>query len=404
MQGRGMRLVSIAGFEVRIDASWLFIAALMVWTLYSDIFARSAPGLAPALRLTMAVIAMLALFAGLVLHELAHSLAARRYDVKVGGITLFIFGGIAELVDEPTNAKSEFWIAVAGPVASFTLAAAAYVTAGVMPATDAFVPVRAVLGYLATINVSLALFNLVPAFPLDGGRILRAAVWHFTGSLRRATVIATRGGMIFAWLLIVTGVLSLFGAGDAIGLWFVLIGMFLLNAANGSYSEMLLRQHLHDRTVATLMTSNPRTVAPDMALAELIDRVMIGEGRSFLPVVEAGALVGVIDAATIREVARSLWATTTVREVMAPPDAGNSIADGAAADIVLRHMAKTGRRKLVVVRHASVAGVITLADLLNYVSLREQLDPSRTARLAAKPNPEAPHLEKTAPSSQREGE
>jgi Zn-dependent protease len=385
-----MRLISIAGFQIRIDASWLFIASLLVWTLYSGVFADLAPGIAPATRLTMAVVAMLLLFTGLVLHELAHALVARRFGVKIGGITLFIFGGIAELVDEPTDARAEFWIAIAGPLASFALAALAYLVGGLLPASGAFLPLRAVLGYLATINVSLALFNLVPAFPLDGGRILRAALWRFGGNLTRATVIASRIGMAFAWLLILTGILSLFGAGDALGLWFVLIGMFLLNAAYASYSEIRFREHLGGRTVATLMTHNPRTVKPEMSLADLIDRVMISEGRSFLPVVDAGTLVGVIDAATIRKVDRSRWPTTTVREIMAPPGPENCIAADAAADTVLQHMARTGRRKLVVVGHGGAAGVITLADLLNYVSLLELLRPSRKTQLAAKLNQQVP--------------
>lgn len=370
---RGFRLFRIAGFDVKIDVSWFFIAALLVWSLNAGVFPASMPGLSAATYTGMAVVAALAFFAGVILHELAHSLVARAYGLEMGGITLFVFGGVAELPQEPQSAVSEFWIAVAGPAASLVLAAGCWLVASGLPGLPVEAPTRAVLDYLAQVNLAVALFNLVPAFPLDGGRVLRSLVWRATGDGVRATVIAARAGTAFAWLLMAAGGWMLLAGGDAGGLWFVLIGMFLLSAAQSSLAQTVLRDRLTGRRVSEMMTPDPVTTSPETTLADLADRVMRAQGLSFLPVTEGGRHVGTISASALRAVPVEDWPRVNVSAVMDPAGSGSEIDPRASAFDAVTQMGQSGRRKLVVVTEGRPVGVLTLADLLSYVQTLQEM-------------------------------
>lgn len=369
MPTNGIHLFDIAGFRIRVDPSWLFIAALMVWNFYSTVLPEAAPGLAPMTYFIMAVSLMLSFFIGLVIHELAHSLMARRFGLKVGGISLFIFGGIAELTEEPHDARSDFWIAVAGPVATLVIAAACQIAARGLAHYDTLMPARVVIEHLGLFSLGMAIFNLVPAFPLDGGRMLRAAIWKITQEPLRATAIAAGFGVGFAWLLIVLGLAALFSAGDLAGLWLVLIGVFLMTLAQGSRSEAILRRHLGGRTIASVMSRDPVTSTPEASVADVVDTLMLANGLSFLPVCDQSRVVGVLDAAAIRGLDRDLWASTRVDQIMEPIRADLVVEPDAASEQVLTQMARTGRRKLLVMRQGRLAGVVTLADLLQFVGL-----------------------------------
>jgi Zn-dependent protease/CBS domain-containing protein len=369
MSYRGFHIFDIAGFNIRVDASWLFIAALMVWGFYRNAFPDAAPGLPDGDYILMAVSVILAFFVGLVVHEAAHSLMARQFGLKVGGITLFVFGGVADLTDEPHDPKSEFWIALAGPAASLAIAAVCTATSRMMAAAETAVPARVVLDHLAMLNVTMAVFNLVPAYPLDGGRMLRAVLWHTFGNQFRATMIAAALGIFFAWVLVLTGITALFTAGDSMGLWLVLIGMFLLTLAHASRADTLLRTHLGGRMVASVMTPGPVTTKPEATLADVIDKIVLATGHAFLPVVAHGRLRGVIDATAIRTIDRDLWPTTTVAQIMEPLGPDNTVEPDTACEMVLHQMVRTGLRKLVVARQDHLVGVVTIADLMNYVGL-----------------------------------
>jgi Zn-dependent protease len=370
MFGHSVKLFDLFGFEIKVDASWLLIAALIVWSLASGYLPQVLPGLGPGAYLALAIAAMLGLFGSLILHELAHSLVARHYGLGIGGITLFLFGGVAELVDEPKSAGSEFWIAIAGPVMSFVLAALFGLAA---MATGAEGIVGTILAYLASINLVLAVFNLLPAFPLDGGRVLRAWLWHRSGDMLEATRKASGAGAILALGLMGLGLFSALSGGGIGGLWLVLIGFFVLNASRGTYQRLLMQNSLRGRRVAELMTPDPWTATPEMTLSELADRVMLAHAVSFAPVVEQGRVIGQIDAARMREVAREDWATTRVAETMAPLTDADLIAPRMTAEEALQRLSDGPQRKLIVAEGRRLRGILSLRDLMGHIAVVQAL-------------------------------
>lgn len=373
-----IRLFNVFGFQVRLDPSWFLIAALIVWSLSAGYFPHAVTDLGPAGYLALSVVAMLGLFACLILHELSHSLVARRFGLGVGSITLFIFGGVAELDEEPASARSEFWIAIAGPVMSFALAGAFLLALAYSRQVGLPVSVLALFEYLAIVNIVLALFNLLPAFPLDGGRVLRAVLWARLGDVVRATRIASSAGVFFAYLLIGLGLLSVFAGGQLGGLWQVVIGLFLLTAARTTYQQLLTRMALKGKTVATIMTAEPWTVGPEETLSELVESTMLRHAVSFAPVVEDGMLLGYIDQHVLRRIDRENWPDTRVGDVFVAFDDDNMTTPDVSVEDLMRRILKTGRRKYLVVAGHRLAGIITLADILSYLSVSQELGTPQT--------------------------
>lgn len=271
MFGRKIKLMSLSGFNVHIDASWIFLALLIVWTLSAGYFPAEIRGLETSAYWLMGVFGALGLFASLILHEFSHSYVARKMGLEIKGITLFIFGGVAEMEKEPENARTEFWMAVAGPLTSLFLGAVFFGlektgTEMVWPAQ-----IIVVLGYLWRINVILALFNLLPGFPLDGGRILRSALWAWKDDIRWATHWAVRSGNLIGTVLMILGILS-FLAGNFIGgLWWFLIAMFLKGAARSSESSLLVREYLKGEPVGRYMNLHPITISPRTSVEDAVN-------------------------------------------------------------------------------------------------------------------------------------
>ncbi|MFQ5623289.1 MAG: site-2 protease family protein [Paracoccaceae bacterium] len=366
-------LFRILGFEIRVDPSWLLIAALIVWSLSSQYFPASLPGRDSGVYFGLGVLAMFGLFGSLLLHELSHSLVARRFGLKVGGITLFIFGGVAELTEEPHDARSEFQIAIAGPLASFALAflfnllAAAFAGEAGSPAALAF------FSYLGFINLVLAIFNLVPAFPMDGGRVLRAALWWRSGDLQAATRTSSRLGTLFGVFLMVYGLMRVFSGGGIGALWMILIGFFVFNASTSSYQSLRLKTVMKDHRIGELMTTDPVCADPDMPLDRLVHDVMLARNVSFLPVVANGVLLGYVDHRQVNGVARGDWPRTTVHDVMVPVDDANTLSPDRPTAEVVEILNRTGRRKYLVADGRRLLGVVSLSDLLAYFALRNSL-------------------------------
>lgn len=369
MFSHAVKLFSIAGFEVKIDPSWLIIAGLITWSLSQSYFPNTLPDVSATTYLAMAIVGMIGLFASLLLHELAHSVVARLHNVPIHSITLFIFGGMAEMGAQPASARVEFRIAIAGPIMSFCLAVLFW-----MPAQLAFViadisAVYSVLSYLALVNFVLAIFNLVPAFPLDGGRILRAYLWHRSGNSLSATKSATRAGTLFAYLLMILGLAVLFQGAVVTGLWYVMIGAFVLVAARASYASQLASTVFKDKTVVDVMMSNPVTASPDMTLSELVNHVMLRQGVSFVPVLEGQVLLGHIDKTILTGVDRENWGNTLVGDVFVGLEANIMIRPDTPVADLLAKIASIGRRKFMVVEGHELRGVITLADLTRYLDI-----------------------------------
>lgn len=373
MFANAIKLFSSNGFDIKIDPSWLVIATLVTWSLSQQYFPDVLPTLPQATYLIMAIAATLCFFASLLLHELAHSVVARRLGLPIKSITLFLFGGVAELEAEPKSAQVEFWVALAGPAMSLGLAFGFWVLEqGVALVFDA-APLRVVLSYLALINLVLALFNLVPAFPLDGGRVLRAYLWHRSGNVLSATETAAKSGSVFGYLLMMFGLLSLFQGAFVTGLWQLMIGGFLLLAARSSYQAQLAHVAFERKTVRDLMTRDLVTVGPEMTLADFVSKIVLRRGASIVPVLEAGILLGHMDRSVLSGIDRENWDSTQVGDVFAGLDEESVVAPDLPIPDLIARIGATGRRKFLVVQEHHLLGVISLSDLTHHLQASDYI-------------------------------
>ncbi len=368
-----VRLFSLLGFDISVDASWLLLGVLIAWTLAETVFPGITPGLTAATYWVMACFATVGLFTSIVFHETAHSLVARHYGLPIRGITLFIFGGVAEMTAEPHRPRDELLMAAAGPAASLLLAAASYALLLGVAAWDGPFSVVGVFWYLALINFILALFNLVPAFPLDGGRIFRAALWSWRGDLVWATRIASSAGNLFGIFLIVLGVIEVLQGDFVGGIWRFLIGMFLRGAAAASYSETLAQKLLAEIPIAQIMNPDPITVASDVSVQQFIDDYVYRYHHRWFPVTEDGSIVGSMAMQQATSVERALWPAIPVGRIMRPLSPDDTITPETDAFTALVQMRRTGQGRLVVVQHGSLFGMVSSRDLLDILSLEQEL-------------------------------
>jgi Zn-dependent protease len=378
MFGRRITLFKLLGFEVRLDASWIIIAVLVTWSLAMGVFPYTYRGLPRSEYWWMGIAGALGLFGSIIIHEFSHSLVARRYGLRMRGITLFIFGGVAEMEDEPSSAKTEFLMAIAGPIASIALGLIFYL---ISRAGRQVWPVGlvGVLSYLSWINWVLAAFNLIPAFPLDGGRVLRSALWHFQGNLSRATRIATVIGEGFGILLMAFAIFQLF-LGNLLGaFWYFLIGMFLRNASQTSYQQLMWRLALEGEPVRRFMHSDPVTVPPDLTLRDLVEDYIYRYHFKMYPVVADPEhhLAGCITTEEVKTIPREEWDRHTVQEVMQPCSPDNTVSPDTDAVKVLSKMSQTGLSRLLVTERDRLLAVISLKDLLNFLAVKLELEGRR---------------------------
>lgn len=384
-----VKIFTLNKFDIKVDPSWLVIAGLITWSLSQRYFPEALPDLDASSYVTMAIVAMLGLFASLLLHELAHSTVARHLGVPITSITLFLFGGVAELEAEPTSARAEFWIAVAGPVMSLCLA----VGFGALEYIAVFFGFPAalveILSYLALINLILALFNLLPAFPLDGGRVLRAYLWSRTGDVLAATRSATQSGVILAYVLMALGVVALFQGALVSGLWQIMIGGFVLIAARASFSAQLAKVAFDGKTVSALMTRNPIAASPEMTLSEFVNQIVLRDQVTFVPVTEDEVLLGHIDQSVLSGIDRENWANTRVGDVFVGLDQDVMVGPHVPVQDLLETISNTGRRKFLVVSDHKLIGVISLSDIARYLHHGSQKQPHAKER---HPYDKASHL------------
>ena len=367
MFSNAIKLFSVSGFDIKVDPSWLVIASLVTWSLSEQYFPKTLPDASHAAYVTMGIFGMLGLFGSLLLHELAHCVVARSLGVPTKSITLFIFGGMAHLGAELSSARDELWIAIAGPIMSLSLAITLWLFSRAAVATGISGATFEVISYLAMINLVLALFNLVPAFPLDGGRILRAYLWSRSGNVLSATQIAARSGTIFAYFLMCLGILALFQGAFLAGLWQLLIGGFVLVAARARYMDQLTRAVFEGKSVADLMTRNAITVGPEMKLAEFAHDIMLGHNVTFVPVIEADVLLGHIEQSVLSRIDRENWENTRVGDVFVGLEADSMVSPDLLVTDLLNIITSTGRRKFMVVVDHQLLGIITLADLSQHL-------------------------------------
>lgn len=371
--GKRVTLFRLLGFEVRVDLSWLVLAVLITWSLAVGVFPYYNEGLAPATYWWMGVIGAAGMFISILFHEFCHSLVARRFGLPMRGITLFIFGGVAEMEDEPPGPKAEFYMAVAGPLSSVVLGAAFYAAALLMEGAALIVPLQGVLAYLAAINWVLAAFNLIPAFPLDGGRVLRAALWQRKKDLRRATRVASRIGSGFGMFLIFVGVANFLLGNFIGGIWQFMIGMFLRTAAEMSYRQVVYRKALEGETVERFMNPQPVTVPASIFIKELVEAFIYRYYFKMYPVMDEDKLLGCITTRRVKEIPREEWGRWTVGERLDLCSEENTIDPGAGAMQALSLMGKTGNSRLMVVKDGRLVGIITLKDIMGYLYAKMEL-------------------------------
>jgi Zn-dependent protease/predicted transcriptional regulator len=373
MFGKSIKLFKLFGFTVKIDLSWVIIAFLVTWSLAAGLFPYRYKGFSGSTYWLMGIAGAIGLFFSIIFHEMTHSLVARRFGLPMKGITLFIFGGVAEMSDEPPNAKAEFSMAIAGPASSVFLAGCFY---GVyFLGTGAGWPlyVNGVTYYLGLINGILAAFNLVPAFPLDGGRVLRAALWSWKKNVKWATRTSARIGSGFGIVLIIFGVLSLIGGNLIGGIWWFLIGMFLRSAANMSYQQLMTRQALQGEPISRFMQPNVVSVAPETRIDDLVENYVYRYHYKMFPVVRDSELVGCITTRQIKEIPREEWGLHEVSEYIHSCSPDNTIGPNDDALKALSLMNKTGSSRLIVVDGDKLIGVIALKDMMKFLSLKVEL-------------------------------
>jgi Zn-dependent protease/predicted transcriptional regulator len=374
MFGKPVTLFRIFGFEVKIDWSWLILGALIVWSLATSLFPAWYKGLARGDYWAMGVAGAVGLFLSIVFHELWHSLIARRFGLKMRGITLFLFGGVSEMTDEPPSPKAEFFLAIAGPASSVVLAVI-FIAAGlVLRAGGPVTPANAVLSYLGVLNVVLAVFNLIPAFPLDGGRVLRAVLWGAWNDLRRATRAAARIGAGLGAGLMFLGVLQFLMGQSIGGIWTFIIGMFVRSAARSSYGQLVLRQALEGARVKQFMVKDAVAVKPDTTVEKLVEDFIYKYHFKMFPVVDGGKLVGCVTLNQVKSVAKPDWTARRVGDLANTCSADNTIGPDADVMAALAKMQRTGRSRLLVAEDDKLDGVIALKDIMGYITLKMDLE------------------------------
>lgn len=368
-----VHLFDVAGIKITIDYSWLIVFILVLWSLSAGYFPLYYAGQSTEIYWLAGMIATVLFFASILVHELSHALTAIRSGIKIPEITLFIFGGLAKLSQDPTDPKTELKIAIAGPLSSLVLAAIFAAIKALLrsePATLAY----GVFDYLAWINVALAVFNLVPGYPLDGGRILRAIVWWKTGSVARATKWASDIGQGFAWALMVLGGLQIFFGSLIGGLWLLFIGMFLRGIAMGGYQEVMIKQSLDGVRVSEVMIDKVITVPPELPLDQLTEGFFLRYGHGGFPVTTDGKTVGLISLGQVTAVPHEQRKTTTVVRAMSPLSAGIEIQPDQTLADALRKMTTTGSGRLLVMDGDTMKGMITKTGLLRFLEISRVLE------------------------------
>ena len=364
-----VRLGRIAGIEFGVNWSWLVVFALIVWTLASAVFPSTNPGLSKPAHIAMAIVAALLFFLSLLLHEFGHALRARREGIEIDGITLWLFGGVARFKGSFRSAGAEFRVAIAGPLVSLTLGAL-FVLIALIPGIPS--AVDGVVSWLGYINLSLLVFNLIPAPPLDGGRVLHAALWRWRGDYVWATRVAANVGRGFGYLLIGGGIAMFVFQSSFSGAWLAFLGWFLLNAATGEARYLLTQQALSGLRVSDVMTPNPVVVSPDMRLGDFMDSIVLSKRHTTYPVVEDGTPVGLLPFRCVAAVSRTEWDSRRVRDCLIPLREVPVLREGEdAADAVAELSQSAGGHGLVV-SNGGLAGIISTSDLARALEARRR--------------------------------
>ena len=370
-----IRLGRIFGVEIGLHYSWFIIAVLITFSLAQQFKLTNAEW-SGGLRWALALITAVLFFASIVIHELSHALVAKARGLPVRSITLFALGGVAQMEKEAADAKTEFWMGIIGPITSFVIGVICLLLAlllGWTPSGLPQTPVAAMLMWLGVINIGLAIFNMVPGFPLDGGRVLRGLIWWITGNAKRATTIAARVGQVIAFVMILYGVMQFFGGAGFNGLWLAFIGWFLLSASRESHAQMVIADGLRGLRVGDVMSRDYLVVDAYSNLQTFAEEHLMRTGRRFFVVSLNGQPEGVITPAEIAAVPRARWPYTTVADVMQPLERVHTVRDDTSITEALELMGKYDLNQLPVIVNGSLVGVISRAHVVQLLQTRAQL-------------------------------
>ena len=375
-----IKLGRIFGIEIGLHYSWFLIALLVVFSLGGH-FQMMNPEWSAGAAWATALVTGLLFFAAIVVHELSHAAVAKMRGLPVRSITLFALGGVANIEREAADAKTEFWMGIVGPITSAVIGFICLALASALgwsPSTEgmmtAATPPLAMLVWLGYINIMLAVFNMIPGFPLDGGRVLRAIVWWTTGDADRSTRIAARTGQFVAIFFIVWGIFNFFSGGGFGGLWFAFIGWFLLNAAQASYAQVEIIQSLKGKTVGDVMTEDCPTVDGNTNLQTFADEFLLKTGRRCFIVAEQGRIAGLVTPHEVKEIERSKWAFTTLFDVMLPLDRLRTVEPEMPVAEALELMGREDVNQLPVVREGRLEGIISRGHILQLLQTRAELN------------------------------
>jgi Zn-dependent protease len=364
------RIGRVFGIEIRIDSSWLVIFVLFSWFLAGSYFPKAHPHWSVSLNWITGILTSLFVFASVLAHELTHSLVATKQGEKVQSITLFILGGVAQIKEEPNEPLKEFAMAVVGPLSSFFLAII-FLLVSLLTATVSE-PVKAAAYFLFTTNLILGAFNLLPGFPMDGGRVFRSILWKVTGDLKKATRIASLAGDGIAYLLIFLGILQFLRA-DYGGLWWVLIGWFLHNAAARGYSQVLIKSALEGLKARDLMNTDFETVPAGLPVQALVDDYILKKKERVFLVTVGGDLKGIVCLEDVKALPRDEWQQSPVSQIMTPKDRLQFVPLDADGNEILASLTTRDVHQIPVMVGDKVAGIICRSDILRVLQLKSEL-------------------------------
>jgi Zn-dependent protease len=360
----------ILDIPIGLDYSWFLIFGLLTWTLAASYYPTEFADWPTAQYWLMGTVTAIMLFVSVVLHELGHSAVAIHYKIPVRRITLMIFGGVAEIGGEPPSAAAEFWVAIAGPLVSSALA---IFFSLLVPFLADVAPLLALAKYLAYINGALAIFNLIPGFPLDGGRVFRAIIWGVTHNMRRATLLAANVGRGFAYLFIFVGVWQILGGDFGSGLWIAFIGWFLENATVAHVQQQRMQDQLVGHTVAQAMSHSYAAIPAETPLQQVVDHHILGNGRRTFVIEQDDEVVGLLTLHHLKEIPRSEWSSTTAAAAMIPFTQVKWVQPDTELWAALEQMDRDGVSQLQVMRNGHLLGILNREDIINFLRTLQEL-------------------------------
>jgi Zn-dependent protease/predicted transcriptional regulator len=362
----------LLGIDIRLDASWIILALLIAWSLANGVFPVLYAGLPATSYWAMSLATVVGVAISIILHELGHSIVAQLNGVRIRSITLFLFGGVASMEGEPRTARVELLMAIMGPLVSAALAGL-FLLLSASLREFVSLEIYGVLNYLGVLNAALAVFNLLPAFPLDGGRVLRAVIWARTGDFTRATVSAARLGEWMAYGVMGLGVLAVLTGGVVGGLWWLILGFFILLMARAHRAQAQTRGLLAGMRVSDVMTRALMTAPGEISVEEFVRDYLARHPHDLVPVIEAGSVIGGAGFKQVKDVPRERWSATSVREIamdlrdIPVADPGELLADA------LQLMQQGGASRLLVIGEGRLQGIVTLKDIFAHAQFRAEL-------------------------------